>query len=52
MSKNNKNRNRHLIPVYFDIDYKRFKFRENRKSVFNNNREKIRNTYIISDDLN
>lgn len=33
MKKDNKNRNRNLIAVTFDIDYKRFKFRENRKSV-------------------
>lgn len=52
MSKNNKHRNRHLIAVTFDIDYKRFKFRENRKSVFNITRERIRKTYSINDDLN
>jgi hypothetical protein len=55
MKRSNKNRNRKRViklDLMCPISYNRFKFRENRKGVFNITRERIRKTYISNDDLN
>lgn len=56
MRKNdNKHRNRNAIlelNLHCLIGYKRFKFRENRKGVFNNTRTIIKLTYALNNDNN
>jgi len=55
MLRNNKHRNRNTLikaDLTCAIGYRRFKFREHRKNVFNASRERIRKNYLISDDLN
>lgn len=56
MRKNdNKNRNRRKtlkLNLLALLDYKRFKFRENRKGVHNNDRTIIRLIYTLNNDHN
>lgn len=56
MRKNdNKNRNRKRtikLNLHCLVDYKRFKFRENRRGVFNNDRTLIKLTYALNNDWN
>ena len=54
MKKDNLNRNRNLMKenILERISYIRFKFRENRKGVFNNDRTIIKLTYALNNDNN
>jgi hypothetical protein len=55
MRRSNKHRNRQQtikLDLKSAVSYNRWKFRENRKGVFNITRERIRKTYIGNDDLN
>jgi hypothetical protein len=56
MRKNdNKNRNRKRtikLNLLTLLDYRRFKLRENRKGVFNNDRTIIKLTYALNNDNN
>lgn len=54
MKKDNLNRNRGLRQedILDKISYIRFKFRENRKGVHNNNRTIIKLTYLLNNDNN
>jgi hypothetical protein len=56
MRKNdNKHRNRTAtikLNLHCPISYKRFKFRENRVGVFNNERTIIKLTYALNNDNN